>query len=187
MGPGVPHTVVSLRRAGCEHVPAVMLGSHCLSWFTMHETLRSAIKHAFWHDVWTNALHDDRDFLIARMLVWQVAHMEAGAPWPCTGKNLHALLVMGIIPRLLLSLPFSIRAGSEWLHHYDPLNDPPFLPTPSDTFLATIREKMSQVARLIMKKLPGPELEGFQLFWVKERALFIEEFQCRSKYNNEQN
>ena len=108
MGPGVPHTVVSLQKAGCQHVPTVMMGSHCLNRSTMLATLHGAIKHAFWHDVWTNATHDDRDFSIARMLVWQAMRMDAGTPWPFKGQNLYALLVMGIIPLLLQSLPFSI-------------------------------------------------------------------------------
>lgn len=186
MGPGVPHTVVSLQRAGCRYVPAVMSGSHCLSRFSMLASLHSAIKHAFWHDVWTNAMHDDRDFSIARMLVWQLMHMDASTAWPFKGKNLYALLVMGILPLLLQSLPFSTRAGTEWLDHYDPLNNLPFESTPSDTFLHGIREKMAQVAHLIIKHLPAMELAKFQQFWEDERTIFIQEFERRCKYNKEQ-
>jgi hypothetical protein len=186
MGPGVPHTVVSLQRAGFQHVPTVMKGSHCLNRFSMLATLRGTIKHVFWNDVWMNATHDDRDLLLARMLAWQAMRMDGGAAWPFKGENLYALLVMGILPLVLQSLPFSIRAGTEWLDHYNPLDDPPFEPTPSDTFLHSIREKMARVARLIIKQLPDTELAGFERLWTNQRAIFVEEFERRCKYNKEQ-
>jgi hypothetical protein len=151
----------------------------------MVASLHGAIKHAFWHDVWTNATHDDRDFSIARMLVWQAMRMDAGADWPFKGKNLYALLTMGVLPLVLQSLPFSSQAGAEWLDHYDPLDKPPFIPTPSDTFLHSVREKMAEVTRLIIRQLPGPELAAFQCFWEDQRAIFIQEFQRRCKYNKE--
>jgi len=151
----------------------------------MVASLHGAIKHTFWHDVWTNATHDDCDFSIARMLTWQAMRMDAGAAWPFKGSNLYALLALGILPLLLQSLPFSTQARTEWLDHYDPLNNPPFIPTPSDTFLHSVREKMAQVTRLIMQQLPGPELAGFQRFWEHQRAIFIQEFECRCTYNKE--
>jgi hypothetical protein len=153
----------------------------------MLASLHGAIKHAFWHDVWTNATHDDRDFSIARMLVWQAMRMDAGAAWAFTGTNLYALLVMGILPLLLQSLPFSTRAGTEWLAHYDPLDSPPLISTPSDAFLHSVREKMAQVARLIIQQLPRPEVAMFQQFWKNQRAIFIKEFERRCRYNNKEN
>jgi len=102
----------------------------------MTATLHSSIKHALWHDVWTNATHDDCNFAIAHMLVWQAMHMESEAEWPFQGQNLYSLLVMGLVPIVLQSLPFhaykeveegqAMEAGETgkcWLELYSPIED----------------------------------------------------------------
>ena len=148
-------------------------------------SLRGAIKHALWHDVWTNSTHDDRDFSIARMLAWQAMRMHSGVAWPFQGKNLYALLVMGIIPRLLQSVPFSTKTDAAWLARYDPLSDAPHVPSPSNNLLQSVHKKMAQVSHLIIQQLAAPELAQFQRFWADERAMFIQEFESRCKYNRQ--
>ena len=183
MGPGMPHFVVSLQQAGCQHVPAVASGSHCLSRFSMQQSLHGAIKHAWWHDVWTNATHDDRDLSIAHMLTWQRMRMNSGADWPFQGQNLYALIAMGLLPCLLQSFP---HAGNEWLDHYDLLDNPPHAPTPSEVFLRSIHEKMAGVSDMILKELLLVEEAQFQQFWCEQRAIFEKEFESRCQYNEQQ-
>jgi hypothetical protein len=149
----------------------------------MHESLCGAIKHSWWHDVWTNATHDDRDLCIARMLTWQRMRMNSGADWPFQGQNLYALIAMGFLPRLLQSFP---HAGNEWLDHYNPLDNPPYIPTPSEAFLNSIRQKMAEVSDLIVGELPLLEQGQFQQFWREQREVFEEEFKSRRQYNQQQ-
>lgn len=209
MGPGVPHSVISLQKPGCRPVSTVMSGSHCLNRFSMAATLHASIQHAFWHDVWTNATHDDRDFSIARMLAWQVMHMEAMEEWPFKGEDLYALLVMGLVPFVLRSLPFAAHIlvdsthGEEmeldevdaelakaadatvalWLQTYDPTTNSDVAPTPSKAFLTAVRDEMPRISQLIISKLPSSAREAFRLFWTDTRELFIEEYERRCEYN----
>ena len=93
---------------------------------------------------------------------------------------------MGILPLLFQSLPVSIQTGAEWLDRYDPLDDPPYGPTPSDSVLQSVHQKMAQISHLIIRQLPDPELAWFQQFWAGERAIFIQEFESRCGYNKQQ-
>jgi hypothetical protein len=194
MGPGVPHAVMSLQHPGRRPVSAVMSGSHCLNRFSMVESLHGSIRHAFWHDVWSNTTHDDRDFLLARMLTWQGMCMEHKAEWPFTGDNLYSLLVMGVVPYLLLSLPFASHAQTtkkfdenlaSWLERYDPhaANTPNAPSTTVDALLSTVRLHMAQVAHRIMSLLSLPEQEELNQFWASAYALFCKEHESRCSYN----
>jgi hypothetical protein len=203
MGPGVPHSVISLQQPECRPVSTVVSGSHFLNRFSMGPTLHASIKHAFWHDVWTNATHDDRDFSIARMLVWQALSMDAGAEWPFQGENLYSLLVMGLVPSLLQSLPFKSHddkgvpqgedepvedaedatAARTWLERYDPTEKSAESPNHSQTFLAAVRHEMVGVSQLIVFQLPPSDMEQFQQFWTSARSLFIDEYTRRCEYN----
>jgi hypothetical protein len=170
----------------------------------MVATLHASIKHIFWHDVWTNAIHDDRDFSIARMLVWQEMRMAAGADWPFKGDNLNALLVMGRLPSVLQSVPFWIYTRREvteeemevdegtldvgvvekdWLEHYDPMRDPPYVSRPSDDFQKAVRLEMVRLSKLIIWQLTPSERQSFQLFWADTRKVFIQEYERRCEYN----
>lgn len=176
MGPGVPHAIVSLQQPGCCPVSTVMVGSHFYNWFSMWGTLIAAIRHALWHDVWTNAVHDDCDYSIARMLVWQEMHMRADADdkSPFQGRELYTLLVMGMLLFILQSIPFPTAAdddasgeemevdrmleagrvteaaGKHWLETYDPLNTLAYNPTPSNDLLDTVCHAMASVAHSIL-------------------------------------
>jgi hypothetical protein len=170
----------------------------------MVPTLHASIKHTFWHDVWTNAMHDDRDFVIARMLAWQAMQMDGNKDWPFKGKDLYSLLVMGRIPFLLHSLPFKARgqdgaqqqdemdpdapkeaAGIDWLERYDPTVAFSDSSNPSTAFLTAVRREMAKISRLITFQLPPSDIEQFQKFWKSARLLFIEEYKSRCLYNNQ--
>jgi hypothetical protein len=209
LGPGVPHCVMSLQKPGHRAVSTVMYGSHFLNRFSMEATLYSSIQHAFWHDVWTNATHDDRDFSIARMLAWQALRMRANAEWPFTGRNLYALLAMGMVPTSLLSLPFHMHApkkevpGDEmevdeveaellraadataalWLTTYDPTADSNDIPSPAKAFLVAVRQEMGKISRLIHSKLPHEDVHAFDRYWSHVREVFLVEFERRCQYN----
>jgi|SRR5271170_1101939 len=194
MGPGVPHSVISLQQPGYRPVSTVMTGSHCLNRFSMAPTLYTSIKHAFWHDVWTNATHDDRDFAVARMLLWQAMRMEADAEHPFKGENLYSLLVMGLVPFVLQSLPFHAYAAAEgnakdggttakqWLERYDPMEDSEHSSRPSDMFLTAVRHHMVKLSRLILFQLGPEDMKQFQRFWVTARGLFVDEYERRCQY-----
>src|SRR5260370_1757866 len=175
MAPGVPHSVISLQQPECLPVSTVMSGSHCLNCFRMATTLHGSIKHAVWHDVWTNATHNDCDFAIACMLVWQAMHMESEAEWPFQGQNLYSLLVMGLVPFVLQSLPFhahnKVKEGQVKeanptaecsLELYNPIEDSKHAPSPSDGFLMAVHCNMRQVSCLIILKLPSSDGKHFQ-------------------------
>ncbi len=197
MAPGVPHSIISLQQPECLPVSTVMSGSHCLNCFCMAATLHGSIKHAFWHDVWTNATHDDCDFAIACMLVWQAMHMESEAEWPFQGQNLYSLLVMGLVPFVLQSLPFHAHnkvgegqvreadaTAEHWLELYNPIEDSKHVPSPSNVFLAAIHHNMVQVSHLIISNLPSSDVKHFQQFWVTAWSLFLDKYKCWCKYNN---
>jgi hypothetical protein len=192
----------------------VMLGSHFYNRFSMWRTLVAAIRHALWHDVWTNALHDDRDYCIARMLVWQEMRMRGDAdgswPFPETpfeGRELYALLVMGMLSFILQSMPFSTTttddasgeemevdgtleagegaevAGRRWLETYDPLQTFAYAPTPSDVFLDAVRRDMALVAHSILSRFSPSQSQEFLQVWADARSIFIQEYERRCQYN----
>lgn len=198
----MPHSVVSLQRPGYRPVSTVMLGSHFYNQFSMWPTLVAAITHALWHDVWTNAEHDDRDYSIARMLAWQEMRMRAGAQWPFEGRDLHALVVMGMLPFIFQSLPFSIDAaddasgeemevdgtttdagkgekalGKRWLETYNPLATCPDPKNPSDRLLDTVRHDMALLAHSILSRLSSSQTQEFLQVWSDARSIFIMEYE----------
>lgn len=205
MGPGVPHTVVSLQRPGCRPVSTVMLGSHFYNRFSMWRTLVASIRHALWHDVWTNAVHDDRDYSIARMLAWQEMRMrgDADGESPFQGRELYALLVMGMLPFILQSIPFPTAAvdaddasgeemavdsaeaaGKCWLETYDPLKMLAYIPTPSDALLDAVRHAMVSVAQSILSRFSPSQSREFLKVWADARTIFIAEYESRCQYNH---
>src|SRR6266849_1893662 len=202
MLPGMPHFVFSAYQPERRPVSAVVSGSHCLSRFTMEASLLASIKHAFWHDVWTNATHDDRDFLIARMLIWQQMWMEQNAEWPFVGVNLYALLAMGRLSLLLRSAPFSLHPQNEqspdamdtdededleescrWLESYDPTRDLLGDDNAADRLLSKVRHEMVQVVGAIRRKLSPSEDAAYGAFLKEKRRIFMDEYERRCNYN----
>ena len=130
--------------------------------------------------------------------------MDAGTEWPFQGENLYSLLVMGLVPFLLQSLPFKeyshpgiepgermeadepdkVKAAKNWLEHYDPTTKSAESPGPSAVFLTAVRHEMVEVSNMIVSLLPPSDMEQFQQFWTSVRSLFIDEYMSRCKYNH---
>jgi len=184
----MPHFVLSAYQAERRPVSAIVSGSHCLNRFTMEASLLGSIKHAFWHDVWTNATHDDRDFLIARMLIWQLMRMEQGAQWPFLGINLYALLMMGMLPLILQSVPFWLDedADDSWLEKYNPTSDPLASDSPANSFLSKVRQEMVEISQTIQHQLEPSDRAAFKLFWKEKQRIFMDEYRRRCNYNKSQ-
>lgn len=69
----------------------------------MEDHLIHGIRHAIWHNDWSNDQHDNIVITIARMLKWQLI---AQRQRPFQGRNLYALIMMGKFNLLLDGLPY---------------------------------------------------------------------------------
>lgn len=106
MGPGVRHAVFTIQLEGYEPGPVVMTGFHFLHRAYMVASLFSSISHRYWHDVWTNAVHDDQSYEVAILLCWQILREAASlGSGPFIGNNLYALLLSSSLCSDLVSLP----------------------------------------------------------------------------------
>lgn len=68
MPPGLPHAVFSVSLQGYRPTSVLMSGSHFISEHSLPAMLEASISHSLWHDIWTNALHDDKIAHMAWML-----------------------------------------------------------------------------------------------------------------------
>jgi hypothetical protein len=145
------------------------------------------MRHTFWHDVWTNAVHDDRDLSIARMLVWQKIKQNADAVLPFQGENLHALLTMGLLPFVFQSIPFQgvsdSKLAKHWLDHYNPLAEPENQAADSSIHLSAVREYMVRIAHSILCELPPSAQDEFLQFWADVRKTFLSEYERHCEFN----
>jgi hypothetical protein len=152
----------------------------------MVSSLFSAILHAFWHDLWTNATHDDRDYTIARMLSWQFYMSPSNAPFG--GKNLYALLVFGRLHHLLCSLPWK-QPGAHapsWLRHFDPLAPPPdgiLERYPAHKLLQDVRGYMEGLCDDIFTRMSSQQRQAYRKFYKEVRTFYAAEFEAREQYN----
>jgi hypothetical protein len=88
--------------------PAVMLGNFALRRSSMESTLAHCIRYAVRHDDWTNSMLDDSVIDIGRMLQWQLLFPQRTNPRrPFKGRDLFALLFMGVMSLFLCSLPYN--------------------------------------------------------------------------------
>jgi hypothetical protein len=151
-------------------------------------SLFAAIVHVFWHDLWTNATHDDRDYTIARMLAWQVYMPPSNAPF--RGKNLYALLIFGRLHHLLRSLPWkkSSARASSWIRHFDPLaplhTDGVREQYPAHKLLHDVRQYMGRLCDRIIGNMSAQQCQAYDEFWKEVRVFYIAEFEARERYNN---
>jgi hypothetical protein len=188
MPPGTFHAVFTVDIPFLGPKSTVMTGSHFLSRHTMAASLFAAISHVFWHDLWTNATHDDRDYTIARMLAWQAYASPSNAPFE--GKNLYALLVFGKLPHLLRSLPWkkSHALASSWLRRFDPLAALPdggLDQFPAHRLLQDVRAYMGRLCDRIVLGLKPQQREDYREFWEDARAFYTMEFEAREQYNRD--
>jgi hypothetical protein len=173
-------------------VSALMWGEHYMTRYTMVHTLFSSIGHVFWHDLWTNGTHDDRDLLICSMLTWQALHDPYSHDAPFTGENLFALIIMGKLSHLLRSLPLlnpPNEGGDAWLEAFEPsqLTHHPspagFPQLPAHEFLDKVRLFMGDVSNYLITQLDADDREPFNEFWKKARSYYETEFHKRVEYN----
>ena len=170
-----------------------MWGEHYMVRNTMVETLFATIGHVFWHDVWTNGTHDDRDFLICSMLTWQALHNPYSPDAPFEGLSLFALIIMGKLSRLLRSLPLlnpPAEGGDAWLEAFEPpplARCPPPLPgyphLPAHIFLEEVRTFMWDVSSYLITQLNADDMKQFNDFWNCARSHYETEFHKRAEYN----
>lgn len=160
----------------------------------MDKSLYATISNAFWHDVWTNACHDDRDFIICRMLAWQVYSDSSPSrgPPPFKGKSLFALLMFGLFHKVLRSLPLKVLEASDptWLEHFNPeeRDDVETLrleQSPAHRLLSEVRDLMPQMCRDIVSRMEAEELNDFAKFCTEVQVYYRSEFEARVKYNKE--
>jgi len=174
---GVFHTVftVFLLSSGSGPQSVAMSGSHFLSRFTMVQSLYAAISFAIWKDVWPNAEHDDRDYTIAKMLVWQAR--SRGRNTPFKGKNLYALLMFG-------KLHHHLRWDRSRVIPDDfPDNDPIDLEAfADDKLLQDVREYMSLVSDHIVYHMKPLEREVYTEFWREAASFYLAELESRKQY-----
>jgi hypothetical protein len=85
--PGLPHAVFSVAKQGQKPTCVVMSGSHFISEYSLPLMLEAAISHSAWHDVWTNATHDDVIFHIDWMLHNILLCSMNGVPSPHSSRQ----------------------------------------------------------------------------------------------------
>jgi hypothetical protein len=183
MPPGMFHSVFTVDLPSLGPRSVVMNGSHFLSRYTMDNTLYASISHTFWHDVWTNATHDDRDYSIARMLAWHVISPRF------TGRNLYALLMLGTLHQHFRSLPWKQPPSNDasWLHKFNPSKDlsdlePSLLKKfPAHRLLHEVRQYMEVLCGFIVGQMSDSERENYSRFWGEVHAFYEREFENRDK------
>jgi hypothetical protein len=181
MPPGMFHSVFTVDLPSLGPRSVVMSGSHFLSRYTMDQTLYASISHTFWHDVWTNATHDDRDYTIARMLAWHILHPRF------TGVNLHALLLLGTRHKHLRSLPLKQSPSKDpsWLHAFDPTKNQADLDRikdfPARQLLYKVRKYMEEeLCGFIYDGMSKSDRESYVTFWGRIGKFYEKEFNNRA-------
>lgn len=189
--PGLPHAVFSVAKQGQKPTCVVMSGSHFISEYSLPLMLEAAISHSAWHDVWTNATHDDVIFHIDWMLHNILLCSMNGVPSHILrGNNAFALVTYACFAPWLSSLPHQKHIGDPtWLREFNPLGDLcKRLSQNGSTQAATCRmlDALDRVARkadeLISSFLPA-DYQAFQLFWEASRKQLVFEIQRRIDYN----
>ena len=191
MPPGLPHAVFSVAKQGQKPTCIVMSGSHFISEYSLPLMLEAAISHSVWHDVWTNATHDDVIFHIDWMLHNVLLRSVNGVPSRILqGNNAFALATYARFAPWLSSLPHQKHIGNPtWLREFDPLGDLcKRLSQNRSTQAATRRmlDAWNRVARKadeLIGSFLATDYQAFQLFWEASRKQLKLEIQRRIDYN----
>lgn len=156
-----------------------MSGSHFLSHFTMVQSLYTAISYAIWQNIWANAEHNDCNYTIAKMLVWQ-AHFQGGNA-PFKGKNLYTLLMFGKLhhpPPLLEPLPDHARWFSwQWPHWSQDIYS---WQTPSRCVGVHVTCQQSHC--LSYAHMKPSEREAYTEFWREVASFYLAELEFCKQY-----
>ena len=148
--------------------------------FCAVQCLSAAIKHSLWHNCWTNALHDSRIVHIARILVWLTlqARRNSSSPPLIEGNNLYALLFLGCLPHLLLSIPFGKTNPKSVLAKYNP-ETLKTMASAVDTLVWRTAKKMKSTAHTLVSGLSSDQKEEFRRFSETWSAYYKKEIDNR--------
>ena len=181
----------SIAMKGWKPTCVIMSGSHFISEHSLLLMLEAAISHSAWHDVWTNATHDDVIFHLDWMLHYLLLHSVNGVPSHILqGNNAFALVTYAHFALWLSSLLHQRHVGKPtWLREFAPLHDLHawFSQNPS-TQAATCQrlDALDQLARkadeLISSFLPI-YYQAFQAFWEASSKKLESEIQHCIDYN----
>lgn len=189
MLPGTYHAMWMVNILPLGPRSTVMSGSYFMSQYTMDQSLYAAILHTFWHDLWTNATHDDRDYTIVRMLAWQYYLMPTHNG-PFKGRSLYALLIFSRLHSLLRSLPWKKSCGREplWLECFVPEGSQPLHLEgfPAHKLLHEVRGYMVELCDRVRGAMTAEQGEEFDRFY-DICAYYESESNARAKYNRTQN
>jgi len=192
MPPGLPHAVFSVVMEGYKPTCVIMSGSHFISEYSMLPMLDAAISHSVWHDVWTNATHDDVVFHVDWMLHNLLLRSLNGIPSRILrNPNAFALFTYARFAPWLSSLPHQRHVDDpDWLRTFDPLADLHSRLSENKTAQAATRRMLDVLDRISRKADEGIssllpiELQAFKMFWEASRQKLEYEIQRRIDYNH---
>ena len=154
--------------------------------------LDAAISHSIWHDVWTNAMHDDIIFHVDWMLHNLLLRSLNGIPSRILrNSNAFALLTYTCFAPWLSSLPHQRHVDDpDWLRMFDPLADLRSRLSENKTAQAATRRMLDALNRIARKadkcvsSLLPIEVQAFKMFWEGSRQKLEYEIQRRIDYNH---
>jgi hypothetical protein len=191
MPPGLPHAVFSVGMEGYKPTCAILSGSHFISEYSMSLMLEAAISHSIWHDVWTNAMHDDVIIHVDWMLHNLLLRSSSGIPSRILrDHNAFALVTYGRFAPWLRSLPHQSHVDNPtWLREFGPLDDlHARLSENSSTQAATRRtldilNRLARKADVCISSFPPSDRLAFEKFWEASQQKHRREIQRRMDYN----
>lgn len=191
MPPGLRHAVFSVAKQGFRPTSVLMSGSHFISEYTLSAMLQAAISHSLWHDVWTNATHDDVSVQMDRILHRLILDSESdNRSLRLKGKNLFALLTYARFAPWLRSLPHQRYVEDpEWLYSFNAIKEleerigeNPSTSAATQRTLATL-DAMARKADYFIRGIVGPDRDLFNSFWESSHAALVNEIDRRVQYN----
>ena len=153
--------------------------------------LEAAISHSVWHDVWTNAIHDDVTMHVDWMLHNLLLRGLNGIPSHILkGINVFALVTYAQFAPWLSSLPHQRHVGDPaWLWEFNPKADLRVRLSENPSTQAATRRTLDVLDCLgrkadecISSFLPRDH-EVFEAFWQASWRKLGEEIQRRIDYN----
>lgn len=191
MPPGLPHTVFSVALAGYRPTCIIMSGSHFISEYTMSLMLEAAISHSAWHDVWTNATHNDImvhvDWMLHNLLIRSINGIPSRI---LKNANVFALVTYARLAPWLRSLPHHRQLENPaWLKGFSPLDDLKNRMSENPSTQAATNRTLDILDRLARKAdkcissfLPL-DFRTFMVAWQASRQKLESELQRRLDYN----
>ena len=129
----------------------------------MEASLAHGIHYAVWHQDWSNSNHDDFIMTVLKMLRWQLIYQKNQPGQPFSGRNFHALLMMGFLHLTLCSLPYD-ENGS--------LTKSPQVPD----WQRQAGDKAAALAQELLDNLSGNQIVDFNAFRAEYLGIYMEEF-----------